>query len=88
MLALAEQLRPGLDADLGAARHQLRELLVGQAVEQAESADLIDAVDGALLRHQRVQRGPGSSGKFPGWCAAGEARPVVDGFWLMGFPFR
>ena len=36
VLALAEQLDAGLDADLGAALDQLRELVVGQAVEEAE----------------------------------------------------
>ena len=49
VLALAEQLDAGLDRDLGAALDQLGELLVGQAVEEAERAEVVDA-------HQIVAR--------------------------------
>jgi hypothetical protein len=49
VLALPEQDDPGLDADLGAALDQLAELLVGQAVEDAQRAE----VGGA---HQVVAR--------------------------------
>ena len=49
MLALAEEVDPGLDGHLGAARDQLRELLVGQAVEEAQRAQVVDA-------HQIVAR--------------------------------
>ena len=49
VLALAEQLDAGLDRDLGAALDQLGELVVGQAVEDAQRAELVDA-------HQIVAR--------------------------------
>ena len=49
VLALAEQLDPGLDPHLGAAREQLGELVVGQAVEDAQRAQVVDA-------HQIVAR--------------------------------
>ena len=49
VLALVEQLDPGLDRDLGAALDQLGELVVGEAVEEAERAELVDA-------HQIVAR--------------------------------
>jgi hypothetical protein len=44
-----EQLDPGLDRDLGAALDQLGELVVAEAVEEAERAELVDA-------HQIVAR--------------------------------
>jgi hypothetical protein len=43
VLALAEQLDAGLDANLGTALHQLRQLVVGQAVEDAERTKLLGA---------------------------------------------
>ena len=49
VLALAEQLDPGLDADLGAGLGQLGELLVAQAVEDRQRAELVGA-------HQMVAR--------------------------------
>jgi len=49
VLTLAEQFQSGLNADLGAALNQLRQLLVGQAVEQAKRAQLFDV-------HQIVPR--------------------------------
>ena len=49
VLALAEQLDARLDANLGAAPDQLPELVVGQAVEEAERAKLVGA-------HQIVAR--------------------------------
>jgi hypothetical protein len=47
--ALTEQLDPGLDADLGAAPDQLGELVVAEAVEDRQRAQLVDA-------HQIVAR--------------------------------
>src|SRR5262249_31434647 len=41
VLALAEQLDAGLDANLGAALGQLRQLVAGQAVKDAERAKLV-----------------------------------------------
>jgi hypothetical protein len=49
VLALVEQVDAGLDADFGTARDQLGELIVGQAVEDAERAELVDP-------HQMVAR--------------------------------
>ena len=49
VLTLAEQFQSGLNADLGAALNQLRELLVGQAVEQVKRAQFFDV-------HQIVPR--------------------------------
>jgi hypothetical protein len=49
VLALAEQLDPGLDADLGAAIDQLGQLLVGQAVEDGQGPQVVEA-------HQTVAR--------------------------------
>jgi hypothetical protein len=49
VLALAEQVDAGLDADLGPALGQLAELVVGQAVEDGQRAELVDA-------HQIVAR--------------------------------
>jgi hypothetical protein len=49
VLTLAKQMGPGLDANLGTARGQLRELIVSQAVEQAQSAELAG-------EHQTVAR--------------------------------
>jgi hypothetical protein len=43
VLTLAEQIDAGLDADLGTALGQFRELVVGQAAEQAESPELVGA---------------------------------------------
>jgi hypothetical protein len=42
-LTLAEQVHPGLDPDLAAAIDQLGELLVAQAAEDAQGAELVDA---------------------------------------------
>ena len=41
VLTLAEQIDAGLDADLGTALGQFRELIVGQAAEQADSSKLV-----------------------------------------------
>jgi hypothetical protein len=49
VLTLAEQIDPGLDTNLGTALDQLRELLVGQAVEDGQRAELVDT-------HQIVAR--------------------------------
>jgi len=49
VLTFAEQIDPGLDANFGAALDQLGELIVGQAVEDAQRAGLVDA-------HQIVAR--------------------------------
>ena len=49
MLTLAEQIDAGLDAHLGTTVEQLRELIVGQAVEEAQRAKLTGA-------HQIVAR--------------------------------
>jgi hypothetical protein len=49
VLALAEQVGSGLDANLGTALDQFSELIVGQAVEDAQRAELLDA-------HQIVAR--------------------------------
>jgi hypothetical protein len=49
VLALAEQVDPGLDLDLGPALDQLAELVVAEAVKEAELAELVDA-------HQIVAR--------------------------------
>jgi hypothetical protein len=49
VLTLVKQFDPGLDANLGAALDQFSELLVGQAVEDAQRAELVDA-------HQIVAR--------------------------------
>ena len=49
MLALVEQLDPGHDADLGTAFDQLRELIVCEAIEEAQRSELVDA-------HQIVAR--------------------------------
>jgi hypothetical protein len=49
VLPLAEQVDPGLDADLGAALDQLGQLRVGQAVEDGQGAELVGA-------HQMVAR--------------------------------
>ena len=43
LLTLMEQLDAGLDANLGTALGQFRELIVGHAVEQADSAQLVAA---------------------------------------------
>jgi hypothetical protein len=43
VLALTEQLHAGLHADLGTAVHQLRQLVIGQAVKEAEGAKLVGA---------------------------------------------
>ena len=43
VLTLAEQIDAGLDADLGAALGQFRELIVGQAAEQADNPQLVGA---------------------------------------------
>ena len=48
-LTLNEQVGAGLDTDLGTALHQLRELIVGQAVQEADRAKLAGA-------HQAVAR--------------------------------
>ena len=40
MLALAEQLGAGLDPDLGAARDQVGELIVGQPAKHLEDTEL------------------------------------------------
>ena len=48
-LSLAEQVDPGLDRDLGPALDQLAELVVAEAVKEAERAELVDA-------HQIVAR--------------------------------
>lgn len=42
LLALAEQLRSGLDGHLGAGFDQLGELPVGQALENRQGAELLD----------------------------------------------
>ena len=52
VLTLAEQLDAGLDADLGAALGQFRELIVGQAAEQAESPELVGASHCGLVAHE------------------------------------
>ena len=49
VLALAEQVDPGLDADLGAARGQLGQLAVAEAVEDGQRAEIVGA-------HQIVAR--------------------------------
>jgi hypothetical protein len=43
VLALPEQLHAGLDADLGTARNQLSQLVIGQAVKDAERAKFVGA---------------------------------------------
>ena len=42
MLTLAEQHDPRLDPDLGAALGQLSQLIVGQSVEEAKRAKIVD----------------------------------------------
>jgi hypothetical protein len=49
VLALMEQVDPGLDTHLGAGFDQLRKLLVGQTVEEAERSEVVDV-------HQVVAR--------------------------------
>jgi hypothetical protein len=60
VLALAEHIRPRLDANLGAPPGQLRELVIGQAFENAERAELVD-----------VRRLPQKSPPWPG-CPDGQ----------------
>ena len=43
VLTLTEQIDAGLDANLGTALGQFRELIVGQAAQQAESSKLVGA---------------------------------------------
>jgi hypothetical protein len=50
VLALAEQVDPGLDGDLGATLGQLGQLAVAQAVEDGQRAELVGA------HHQMVAR--------------------------------
>ena len=65
-LTLAEQIGTRLDPDLGATRGQLRELAVGQAVEQADSAEIVGAHHagpGLLMRSSSGwPRRPGEAG--------------------------
>ena len=42
VLTLPEQVDTGLDAHLGAGLDQLRELIVGETVEDAERAEIVD----------------------------------------------
>src|SRR5262249_29898800 len=82
VLTLAERLGPRLDANHGTARHQFRELIVGHAVQETDSANLIDAAQALYPpRHQCNQRGPGRQGPQP--CLAGVLARAVDWFWLM-----
>jgi hypothetical protein len=42
VVSLTEQVHAGLDADRGAGRHEITDLVVGQAVEEADRPEVVD----------------------------------------------